>query len=33
YRLRRIAELTGLDPADPTDTRLLAAALTVDRVR
>ncbi|MFE3443523.1 PucR family transcriptional regulator [Nocardia sp. NPDC059180] len=31
YRLRRIAELTGLDPADPTDTRLLAAALTVDR--
>ncbi|TLF72857.1 PucR family transcriptional regulator [Nocardia cyriacigeorgica] len=31
YRLRRIAELTGLDPADPTDTRLLAAALTVVR--
>lgn len=31
YRLRRVAELTGLDPADPADTRLLAAALTVVR--
>lgn len=32
YRLRRIAELTGLDPADPTDSRMLAAALTVHRL-
>ncbi|MEV0333490.1 helix-turn-helix domain-containing protein [Nocardia sp. NPDC050717] len=32
YRLRRIAELTGLDPADPTDSRMLAAALTVYRL-
>ncbi|MFE3541601.1 PucR family transcriptional regulator [Nocardia sp. NPDC059177] len=29
YRLRRIAALTGLDPADPKDSRMLAAALTV----
>lgn len=28
YRLRRIAALTGLDPADPDGSRLLAAALT-----
>ncbi|MCD0449163.1 helix-turn-helix domain-containing protein [Actinocorallia sp. API 0066] len=28
YRLRRIAELTGLDPADPDGFRLLTAALT-----
>jgi hypothetical protein len=28
YRLRRIAALTGLDPADPDASRLLAAALT-----
>ncbi|WP_280345804.1 PucR family transcriptional regulator [Nocardia neocaledoniensis] len=32
YRLRRIAELTGLDPADPKDSRMLAAALTVHRL-
>ncbi|MEV0078134.1 helix-turn-helix domain-containing protein [Nocardia neocaledoniensis] len=32
YRLRRIAELTGLDPADPTESRMLAAALTVHRL-
>ncbi|MFE7719994.1 PucR family transcriptional regulator [Nocardia rhizosphaerihabitans] len=32
YRLRRIADLTGLDPADPTDSRMLAAALTVHRL-
>ena len=32
YRLRRIAELTGLDPAEPTDSRMLAAALTVHRL-
>ncbi|MFC4375050.1 PucR family transcriptional regulator [Nocardia halotolerans] len=32
YRLRRIAELTGLDPADPTDSRMLGAALTVHRL-
>ncbi|MFD3506589.1 PucR family transcriptional regulator [Nocardia sp. NPDC058666] len=32
YRLRRIAELTGLDPADPTDSRMLAASLTVYRL-
>ncbi len=31
YRMRRIAELTGLDPADPAGTRVLAAALTVVR--
>ncbi|MEV6100905.1 helix-turn-helix domain-containing protein [Nocardia sp. NPDC051981] len=29
YRLRRVAELTGLDPSDPNDSRLLAAALTI----
>ncbi|MFT4087841.1 MAG: helix-turn-helix domain-containing protein [Gordonia sp. (in: high G+C Gram-positive bacteria)] len=32
YRLRRVADLTGLDPADPKDTRALAAALTVARL-
>ncbi|MBB5912645.1 hypothetical protein BJY24_001512 [Nocardia transvalensis] len=32
YRLRRIAELTGTDPADPNGSRLLAAALTVHRL-
>ncbi|QLY30449.1 helix-turn-helix domain-containing protein [Nocardia huaxiensis] len=32
YRLRRIAELTGLDPSDPNESRLLAAALTVHRL-
>ncbi|MEV0684376.1 helix-turn-helix domain-containing protein [Nocardia sp. NPDC050378] len=32
YRLRRIADLTGLDPADPKDSRMLAAALTVYRL-
>ncbi|MEV0297718.1 helix-turn-helix domain-containing protein [Nocardia sp. NPDC050710] len=31
YRLRRIAELTGIDPSEPTGSRLLAAALTVYR--
>ncbi|MFI1916138.1 PucR family transcriptional regulator [Nocardia sp. NPDC020380] len=32
YRLRRVAELTGLDPSDPNDSRLLAAALTIHRL-
>ncbi|MFI9504439.1 PucR family transcriptional regulator [Nocardia sp. NPDC052566] len=32
YRLRRIAELTGIDPTVPTDSRLLAAALTIHRL-
>jgi DNA-binding PucR family transcriptional regulator len=32
YRLRRIAELTGLDPSDPSDSRMLAASLTVYRL-
>ncbi|MFI5778060.1 PucR family transcriptional regulator [Nocardia sp. NPDC051570] len=31
YRMRRIADLTGLDPADPNGSRLLAAALIVHR--
>ncbi|GEM30295.1 putative transcriptional regulator [Nocardia neocaledoniensis NBRC 108232] len=29
YRLRRVAELTGFDPSEPNDSRMLAAALTV----
>lgn len=29
YRLRRVADLTGFDPSDPYDSRMLAAALTV----
>ncbi|WP_227979908.1 PucR family transcriptional regulator [Nocardia spumae] len=33
YRLRRIAELTGADPSDPGESRLLAAALVVHRLR
>ncbi|EGD55050.1 PucR family transcriptional regulator [Gordonia neofelifaecis] len=33
YRLRRVGELTGLDPADPHDSRILAAALTVTRLQ
>ncbi|MEV6429201.1 helix-turn-helix domain-containing protein [Nocardia sp. NPDC051463] len=32
YRLRRIAELTGLDPTDPNDSRVLAAAQTIHRL-
>ncbi|WP_433657446.1 PucR family transcriptional regulator [Nocardia sp. CA-128927] len=32
YRLRRIAELTGIDPTEPHDSRLLAAALTIHRL-
>lgn len=32
YRLRRIGELTGFDPSDPGESRLLAAALTVYRL-
>lgn len=32
YRLRRITELTGIDPTDPTNSRLLAAALTIHRM-
>ncbi|RMI27856.1 PucR family transcriptional regulator [Nocardia stercoris] len=32
YRLRRVAELTGMDPADPHGSRLLAAALIVHRL-
>ncbi len=31
YRLKRIAELTGIDPSEPNGSRLLAAALTVHR--
>lgn len=33
YRLRRIAELTGIDPSEPADSRLLAAALIAQRLR
>ncbi|MFD4433806.1 PucR family transcriptional regulator [Nocardia sp. NPDC058497] len=29
YRLRRVADLTGFDPSEPNDSRMLAAALTV----
>ncbi len=32
YRLRRIAELTGTDPNEPTGSRLLSAALIVQRM-
>ncbi|MEV0432573.1 helix-turn-helix domain-containing protein [Nocardia sp. NPDC050413] len=32
YRLHRIAELTGLDPTVPRESRMLAAALTVHRL-
>ncbi|WP_067670527.1 PucR family transcriptional regulator [Nocardia miyunensis] len=32
YRLRRIAELTGTDPSEPTGSRLLSAALIVHRL-
>ncbi|MFT4200657.1 PucR family transcriptional regulator [Gordonia sp. (in: high G+C Gram-positive bacteria)] len=32
YRLRRVHELTGHDPSDPHESRVLAAALTVARV-
>ncbi|MFF0492624.1 PucR family transcriptional regulator [Nocardia sp. NPDC004068] len=32
YRLRRVGELTGMDPMDPNSSRLLAAALTVHRL-
>ncbi|WP_225728498.1 MULTISPECIES: CdaR family transcriptional regulator [unclassified Nocardia] len=32
YRLRRVAELTDLDPTDPSESRLLAAALTIHRI-
>ncbi|WP_378733022.1 PucR family transcriptional regulator [Nocardia brasiliensis] len=32
YRLRRVAELTGIDPTEPRDSRLLAAALTIHRL-
>ncbi|MBF6466846.1 helix-turn-helix domain-containing protein [Nocardia beijingensis] len=32
YRLRRVAEITGADPTDPHDSRLLAAALTIQRL-
>ncbi|MEV6237866.1 helix-turn-helix domain-containing protein [Lentzea sp. NPDC051838] len=33
YRLRRVAELTGYNPADPADIRLLAASLIVHDLR
>ncbi|HEX7304003.1 helix-turn-helix domain-containing protein [Lentzea sp.] len=33
YRLRRVAELTGYNPADPADVRLLAASLIVHDLR
>ncbi|WP_069161524.1 PucR family transcriptional regulator [Nocardia altamirensis] len=32
YRLRRVAELTGIDPTEPHDSRMLAAALTIHRL-
>ncbi|WP_435590893.1 PucR family transcriptional regulator [Nocardia sp. bgisy118] len=32
YRLRRVAELTGFDPSDPSESRLLSAALMVYRL-
>lgn len=32
YRLRRIADLTGIDPTEPDNSRLLAAALTIHRL-
>ncbi|MGW5575201.1 PucR family transcriptional regulator [Nocardia thailandica] len=32
YRLRRVADLTGFDPTDPNDFRMLAAALTIFRM-
>ncbi|MEV0248610.1 helix-turn-helix domain-containing protein [Nocardia sp. NPDC050712] len=32
YRLRRVGELTGIDPAEPNNSRLLAAAVTVHRL-
>ncbi|MBF6214084.1 helix-turn-helix domain-containing protein [Nocardia puris] len=32
YRLRRIAELTGIDPGEPGNSRMLAAALTIHRL-
>ncbi|EUA48338.1 putative transcriptional regulator [Mycobacteroides abscessus subsp. abscessus] len=33
YRLRRVAELTGLDPAQPSAARTLAAALLAVKAR
>jgi sugar diacid utilization regulator len=33
YRLRRVTELTGYNPADPADIRLLAASLVVHDLR
>ena len=33
YRLRRVTELTGYNPADPTDIRLLSASLIVHDLR
>lgn len=33
YRLRRVAEITGYNPADPADVRLLAASLVVHDLR
>ncbi|MEU8894856.1 helix-turn-helix domain-containing protein [Nocardia sp. NPDC048505] len=32
YRLRRVGELTGIDPAEPNNSRLLAAAVTIHRL-
>ncbi len=32
YRLRRVADITGFDPSDPYDSRMLAAALTVHEI-
>ncbi|MGN2636312.1 PucR family transcriptional regulator [Nocardia takedensis] len=32
YRLRRVGELTGIDPAEPTNSRILAAAVTIHRL-
>ncbi|MFC4128474.1 PucR family transcriptional regulator [Nocardia rhizosphaerae] len=33
YRLRRIREITGLDPADPAESRVLAAAFAIHTLR
>ncbi|QQM51316.1 PucR family transcriptional regulator [Rhodococcus pyridinivorans] len=32
YRLRRVGDLTGIDPGEPSNSRLLAAALTINRL-
>ncbi|MEV6278117.1 helix-turn-helix domain-containing protein [Nocardia sp. NPDC051832] len=32
YRLRRVGELTGIDPMEPNNSRILAAAVTIHRL-